>query len=91
MARLRHQRGHVEYLAPQVEIPSFTCNLCKKSFTKKTTLDNHAVVHTGEQPFCCETCNVYFNRKSSLRTHYRSKAHQNKATLKLDELGADSN
>ncbi|KAM8703760.1 hypothetical protein ACLKA7_008397 [Drosophila subpalustris] len=91
MARLRHQRGHVEYLAPQVEMPSFTCNLCNKSFTKKTTLDNHAVVHTGEQPFCCETCNVYFNRKSSLRTHYRSKAHQNKATLKLDELGTDSN
>ncbi|XP_070063241.1 transcription factor Ouib-like isoform X1 [Drosophila virilis] len=90
MARLRHQRSHMEYLESSAEAPAFTCKLCNKSFRKKSILDTHAVVHTGEQPFCCDICNVYFNRKSSLRAHYRSKFHQTNATLKLDKTGVES-
>ncbi|XP_064551197.1 zinc finger protein ZFP2-like isoform X2 [Drosophila montana] len=90
MARLRHQRSHMEYLESSAEVPAFTCKLCNKSFRKKSILDTHAVVHTGEQPFCCDICNVYFNRKSSLRAHYRSKFHQTNATQKLDKTGVDS-
>jgi len=41
----------VEFLGPNVKETIFTCTVCDKTFTKKSTLDKHAVVHTGEQPF----------------------------------------
>ncbi|XP_051862745.1 gastrula zinc finger protein XlCGF8.2DB-like isoform X1 [Drosophila albomicans] len=90
MARLRHQRSHVEHVETETKMVTYTCTLCGKHFVNKSTLDKHAIVHTGEQPFYCEICCIYFNRKSSLQTHYRSKTHQKKATSKLDETGVDS-
>ncbi|KAH8347576.1 hypothetical protein KR059_012976 [Drosophila kikkawai] len=69
--RLRHERGHKE---SPVHRPH-TCAICKKAFKDKITLRFHAVVHTGEQAFHCELCQASFNRKSSLRTHFRSKQH----------------
>ncbi|KAH8251840.1 hypothetical protein KR038_009366 [Drosophila bunnanda] len=73
--RLRHERGHKE---SPVHRPH-TCAICKKAFKDKITLRFHAVVHTGEQAFHCELCQAHFNRKSSLRTHFRSKQHIKRA------------
>ncbi|KAH8359800.1 hypothetical protein KR093_008912 [Drosophila rubida] len=89
-ARCRHEQSHVEYLETSTKELTFSCTLCGKVFVNKSTLAKHAIVHTGEQPFYCEICYIYFNRKSSLQTHFRSKAHQSKATSKLDETGVDS-
>ncbi|KAH8242923.1 hypothetical protein KR032_003038 [Drosophila birchii] len=73
--RLRHERGHKE----SPDHRPHTCAICKKAFKDKITLRFHAVVHTGEQAFQCELCQAYFNRKSSLRTHFRSKQHIKRA------------
>ncbi|XP_034659896.1 transcription factor Ouib [Drosophila subobscura] len=72
--RLRHERQHKE----SPDIRPHVCPVCGKAFQLKRALRMHEIVHTGEQPFHCETCNVYFNRKSSLQTHNRSKLHTKK-------------
>ncbi|XP_022218550.2 zinc finger protein 226-like isoform X2 [Drosophila obscura] len=69
--RLRHERQHKE--CP--DIRPHVCPVCGKAFQLKRALRMHEIVHTGEQPFHCEVCDVHFNRKSSLQTHNRSKLH----------------
>ncbi|XP_026849040.1 transcription factor Ouib-like [Drosophila persimilis] len=78
--RLRHERQHKE--CP--DIRPHVCHVCGKAFQLKRALRMHEIVHTGEQPFHCETCDVYFNRKSSLQTHNRSKLH-------IKKVGQDQN
>jgi hypothetical protein len=60
--------------------PLFTCPLCPKSFTRRTTLNNHQRQHTGERPFHCEFygCGESFaqnnDRKRHEKTHGTEKA-----------------
>nr|XP_043067537.1 zinc finger protein 93 [Drosophila bipectinata] len=72
--RLKHERRHKE---SPVHRPHL-CQICGKDFLDKQSLRVHSVVHTGEQPYHCELCQVKFNRRSSLGTHYRSKTHKKK-------------
>ncbi|XP_022216252.2 zinc finger protein 311-like isoform X2 [Drosophila obscura] len=83
--RLNHERRHKE--CP--DIRPHVCAVCGKAFKLKGVLRAHEIVHTGEQPFHCEICDVHFNRKSSLQTHNRSKQHiknvgQDKSKTQLD-------
>ncbi|XP_059612055.1 oocyte zinc finger protein XlCOF28-like [Phlebotomus argentipes] len=59
---------------------SFICAICSKSFGKKSSLDRHAVIHTGQKPFKCDECSRGFTQKSSLEihklTHSNTRAHQ---------------
>jgi hypothetical protein len=62
--------------------PHFTCSLCLKGFTRRTTLNNHQRQHTGERPFQCEFsgCGESFaqnnDRKRHEKTHSTEKAFQ---------------
>ena len=49
----------------------FTCHTCGKTFSRKTTLDNHMTLHTSERPHKCPhpSCNQDFTTKSSLTDH----------------------
>ncbi|AGO11723.1 AaceriADL051Wp [[Ashbya] aceris (nom. inval.)] len=50
-----------------------TCDICRKSFTRKTSLQTHMLIHTKAKPYRCpyRTCNKTFNVKSNLYRHER--------------------
>ncbi|XP_026482559.1 zinc finger and SCAN domain-containing protein 31-like [Ctenocephalides felis] len=45
------------------------CEICNKTFTRKTNLKQHKMIHTGERPFSCEICNKTFTTKRPLKEH----------------------
>ena len=70
---------------PQNEVrdTKFTCNYCKKRFSKSTTLDRHLISHVkigdsdelkfaSEALFSCNMCNKTFKDENTLNVHLRS-------------------
>ena len=52
---------------------SYECNICKKKFAQKATLEKHIlVIHEGNKPFKCDTCEASFKRKLNLKVHMES-------------------
>ncbi|XP_078538270.1 uncharacterized protein LOC144823540 isoform X2 [Lissotriton helveticus] len=47
----------------------FSCSDCKKSFSRKSVLELHQTIHSGEKPFPCNDCEKSFTRKISLKRH----------------------
>jgi stress-induced morphogen len=47
----------------------FSCNVCKKSFRRKSDLKRHQLTHSGEHWFCCDVCIKAFRHKSALKAH----------------------
>lgn len=49
----------------------FFCYICKRSYTKKRSLNRHfQVAHTNYEKFACEICSKTFQTKNSLKAHY---------------------
>ena len=50
------------------------CSICQKTFTRRTTLNNHQRQHTGERPFRCEfpKCGESFAQSNDKKRHERS-------------------
>lgn len=51
------------------------CELCGKRLLKKSDLERHVRVHTGEKPFMCSACRQRFSQKHSLDVHRRKMRH----------------
>ncbi|XP_034267943.1 zinc finger protein with KRAB and SCAN domains 7-like isoform X2 [Pantherophis guttatus] len=49
--------------------PRHTCLLCGRAFTRKSSLNRHLIIHTGEKPYKCVHCGKSFNRKTNLLSH----------------------
>ena len=47
------------------------CYVCKKSVSKKS-LKRHMLVHSEENQYPCETCDIYFTRKDGLARHHKN-------------------
>ena len=47
----------------------YECSVCKRKFTKKSNLNRHFLIHTGERRFECTTCNRKFRLKHHLFKH----------------------
>ena len=56
------------------------CKICRKSFSQKSYLKSHEVIHTGEVPFQCKTCKKRFKRRSNLSAH--EKRHSNERSFR---------
>jgi len=47
----------------------FSCEVCSKIFSRRTTLQRHMLIHTGDKPWHCNYCEKAFNQKSILNRH----------------------
>ncbi|XP_052764335.1 sal-like protein 4 isoform X9 [Mya arenaria] len=47
----------------------FVCKWCGKFFARKSSLEVHYRVHTGEKPYTCQVCQKQFSAKSNWRRH----------------------
>ena len=45
------------------------CNVCRRTFRKKTDYSRHLLTHMGVKPFPCQVCGVRCSRRSSLKKH----------------------
>lgn len=49
----------------------FRCDLCDKTFIRKTHLNRHMTLHDSTKQFECNVCHKKFNRKDNLQAHLK--------------------
>lgn len=57
--------------APKRQRFQHSCNICLKSFSSPSALQNHNRIHTGEKPHKCVICQQAFADRSTLTKHKR--------------------
>ena len=55
MKRERRPKAETD-LGDDGDFSHLTCNICGKSFVKKTNLKHHLMLHRGEKPWKCHIC-----------------------------------
>ncbi|NXU92916.1 ZNF16 protein, partial [Xiphorhynchus elegans] len=50
----------------------YDCLKCGKSFSQRSHLIHHQMIHTGERPYQCSECGKKFQSSSNLLQHQRT-------------------
>ena len=56
----------------------YSCDICKKSFSRQDKLAEHKRIHTGEKSYSCVLCQKTFRSSSDLSKHNKSIKHHQK-------------
>uniref|UniRef100_A0A1B0EXM9 Uncharacterized protein n=1 Tax=Phlebotomus papatasi TaxID=29031 RepID=A0A1B0EXM9_PHLPP len=82
----RHKRDPDGRAGPRLKMKvQHICDECGKSYSCKSVLEAHKVIHTGEKPFKCQHCDKAFPLSASLKVHNRNK-HPNQTESSLLDL-----
>jgi len=68
--RLHSLKYHMEQIHCETK-PCFLCPLCGKGFTKKSNLNYHILIHTGERRYACTHCDKKFTKPHDVKIHIR--------------------
>ncbi|XP_023320610.1 gastrula zinc finger protein XlCGF57.1 [Eurytemora carolleeae] len=86
----KNKRGLVQHM--QVHYGRvFKCEVrgCKGSFTERSKLRRHMVVHTGERKFECPLCKTKFSLRHNLKVHLKIHERDEKDGRKLTIMDQD--
>ena len=61
----------------------YPCIVCSKTFSYKTSLERHSLIHAGIKPHKCNHCEKSFRQKNQLAKHQKSTKNKNCAGKKL--------
>ncbi|XP_045181210.2 zinc finger protein 492-like isoform X1 [Mercenaria mercenaria] len=61
------------------------CKICGKRFEKKSKIERHLVVHTGEKKYFCELCGKGFGFRESLKEHLKRMHKDGKVEFPLQK------
>jgi len=62
---------HVKTHSPESHY-RYPCDICGKKFTRPQHVNRHKLLHTGERPYACQTCDKAFTREDKLKHHLRA-------------------
>ena len=64
--------NHLDYIKNPSQTSSqhqTICEICRRPFSRKDSLERHMRVHTGEEPYKCPLCDRRFKSRSALKYH----------------------
>ncbi|XP_053159167.1 zinc finger protein 160-like [Hemicordylus capensis] len=67
-----------------------SCSVCGKRFGRKSSLNRHLKIHSGEKPYKCSTCGKCFLEKSNFITHvgrHIKKSHSGRESYECPDCG----
>lgn len=66
---------------------SYTCDICKKTFTRQEHLNRHRAVHLpDEMKFECVICDRRFNRKDNMRSHMKTHTEEGRRNAESKKI-----